>query len=41
MKVFKKMDPQLLQRYADILNIPADELMDVNRIREIKLEHEG
>jgi hypothetical protein len=40
MKNFIHLNPELLQKYADIFNLTADELVDLEKIREIKLNHE-
>ena len=39
MKGFNKLTPELLSKYAEVLNITPAELVDIERIREI--EHEA
>jgi len=40
MKGFRKLSPELIQKYADVLNLAADELQDIERIRGIEIRHE-
>jgi len=40
MKHFNKLRPELLSKYADVLNITAAELVNTERIREIEIIHE-
>jgi hypothetical protein len=40
MKNFNRLDPELITKYAEILNLTPEELIDTNKIREIKLEYE-
>jgi len=40
MKGFKKLRPEMLSRYAEVLNITPGELVDADRIRAIVLKHE-
>jgi hypothetical protein len=40
MKGFRKLNPDQLSQYANALNVTADELLSIERIREIVLKHE-
>jgi hypothetical protein len=40
MKRFKKLSNEMLSKYAEILNITATELVDIERIRGIVIAHE-
>jgi hypothetical protein len=40
MKNFRKLPPDLLSQYATILNITTEDLVNIDVIREMKLEHE-
>jgi len=40
MKHFSKLKPELLAKYAAILNLSPSELVDTNKIREIKLNED-
>jgi hypothetical protein len=40
MKGFKKLNPEMLAKYAEALNITAAELVDIERIRGIVITHE-
>lgn len=40
MKGFKKLNTQMLSKYAEALNITATELVDIERIRGIVIAHE-
>lgn len=40
MKEFNRLSPGLISRYANVLNLTAEELVSVERIRGIKFEHE-
>jgi hypothetical protein len=40
MKHFNKLKPEVLSKYAEILNITAAELVNTDRIREIEIKHE-
>jgi hypothetical protein len=39
-KHFNKLKPELLSKYAEVLNVTPAELVNTDRIREIKIEHE-
>jgi hypothetical protein len=41
MKEFQRLSPEMISRYADVLNLTAEELVSVERIRGIKFEHEN
>jgi hypothetical protein len=41
MKNFSKLRPDVLAKYAEALKLTPDELVDLNKIREVKLEHEN
>jgi hypothetical protein len=40
MRVFKKLNSEMLSKYAEALNITAGELVDIERIRGIVITHE-
>ena len=40
MKNFKRLKPELIARYAEALKLSPAELVDIDKIRAIKLEHE-
>jgi hypothetical protein len=40
MKHFKKLEPDILSRYAEALNIAPAELVDIDRIRMMVMKHE-
>jgi hypothetical protein len=40
MRHFKKLKPELLSKYAEVFNITLTELVDREKIREIKFRHE-
>jgi hypothetical protein len=40
-KNFSKLKPDLLSRYAEAFRLTPEELVDMNKIREIKLGHEN
>jgi hypothetical protein len=40
MKHFNKIKPELLIKYAEILNLLPEELKDMKKIREMELKHE-
>jgi hypothetical protein len=40
MRVFKKLNSEMLSKYAEALNITAAELVDIERIRGIVITHE-
>lgn len=41
MKHFKKLKPEILSKYAGVLNITVAELVNTDRIREIEIKHEN
>jgi hypothetical protein len=40
MKGFNRLTPELLSRYADVLNITPEELVDAERMKDIIFKHE-
>jgi hypothetical protein len=40
MKVFKKLNTEMLSKYAEALNITATDLVDIERIKGIVIAHE-
>jgi Trm5-related predicted tRNA methylase len=40
MKGFNRLTPELLSRYADVLNIKPEELVDAERMKDIIFKHE-
>ena len=41
MKAFKKLTPEILERYAEVFGIETADLTEVERLRERKPEHEN
>ncbi len=41
MNYFKKLSPELIRNYAEVFNLSADELIDIERIRRIEIKHEN
>jgi hypothetical protein len=40
MRGFRSLSPEMLSRYAEVLNITTEELVDAERIKEIVIAHE-
>lgn len=40
MKNFRKLRPEYLEKYARAFNLNSTELTDINKIREVEIEHE-
>jgi hypothetical protein len=40
MKYFIQLSPDMLQKYADALNMSPEDLVDIHKIREMNLDHE-
>jgi hypothetical protein len=41
MRGFRNLSPELIRNYANALNLTADELTDIERIRRIEIKHEN
>jgi len=41
MKVFRKLRPEILEKYAGVFNLSPDELTYINIIKETELKHEN
>ncbi len=41
MRIFRKLKPEIIAKYAEALNLTPDELVSIQKVKEIVLKHES